>query len=78
VATPPETDTERMGETSMTIPWLEERPAKQCPPLLVAVRKPDRPASATVSATSLAVLHSTTACGRRSWNRAMNGLRTAS
>jgi hypothetical protein len=63
VATSPDRVTERIGVTSITIPVLEERPAKQCPPLRVAVGNPDRAASATVSATSLALLHRTTACG---------------
>jgi hypothetical protein len=29
VTTSPETDTDRIGETSMTTPRVEERPAKQ-------------------------------------------------
>jgi hypothetical protein len=62
----------------MTIPVLEEQPAKQCPPLRDAVGNPDRTASATVSATSLALLHRTTACGFTSWKRAKNGFRTDS
>src|SRR5918994_1532864 len=40
VATPAETDTECFGQMSMTIPSVEERPAKQCPPLLIAVLSP--------------------------------------
>jgi hypothetical protein len=40
-ATLPETDTERIGLTSITIPSVEERLAKQWPPLRVAVRSPE-------------------------------------
>jgi hypothetical protein len=78
VATPPETDTERIGETSMMIPPVEERPAKQCPPLLVAVLSPDRLANRIVSETSAGVSHNTTARGRRLWNRMIAGLRAVS
>jgi len=75
----PETDTERIGLTSTTIPSVEERPAKQCPPLQVAVRSPDRRANEIVSETSSVVLHSTTTtCGLTLWNRAMAGLRAES
>src|SRR6266540_170992 len=40
LARPPETDTERIGATSMTIPRVEEYPAKECPPLRIAFDKP--------------------------------------
>ena len=41
VAGPPATDTDRIGVTSMTIPAVEERPAKQCPPLRGTARQPE-------------------------------------
>jgi hypothetical protein len=75
VATPPEKGTERIGSTSTTIPLVEEYPAKQCPPLRVAVLSPDRLANEIVSETSAGVHHCTTTCGRTSWKRAMAGLR---
>jgi hypothetical protein len=52
LATPSETDTERIGEMSMTISPVEERPAKQCPPLRVVVSIAQRLASEIVSETS--------------------------
>src|SRR5215216_2512537 len=52
VATPPETDTEPIGVTSMTTPRLTERPAKQWPPLRVAHSNPCRRTKAIVSETS--------------------------
>jgi hypothetical protein len=76
VAAPPATATERIGETS--IPSIEERPAKQCPPLRGAARNAYRRANEIASETSAGVSQSTTACGRTSWNRAMAGLRTES
>jgi hypothetical protein len=78
LAWPPSTDTERMGRVSTTIPSVEERPAKQCPPLRAAVGSPVRRASAIVSATSSGVAQRTTARGRTSWKRAMAGLRASS
>jgi hypothetical protein len=78
VATPPETDTEGIGVTSMTTPLRTERPAKQWPPLRVAHSNPFRPTNEIVSETSWGVAHWTMACGRRSWNRALNGLRNPS
>ena len=78
VAAPPETDTERIGVRSMTTPWVEERPARQCPPLRAAVRSPQRLANQMVSAMSAGVLHRTTALGRTAWKRAMAGLRASS
>lgn len=78
VAAPPETDTERIGETSMTISPAEERPAKQWPPLRVAVCSPERLANEIVSETSSGVSHSATACGWTSWYREMAGFRAES
>ena len=65
VATAPSTETELIGVTSMTIPGVEERPAKQCPPLRAATWMPAPLANARVSATSLAPAQSTTARGRK-------------
>jgi hypothetical protein len=78
VATPSFTETEFIGVTSITIPSLEDRPAQECPPLRVAVGSPERTASLSVSATSSALAHRTTACGRTPWKRASKGFRTAS
>jgi hypothetical protein len=78
VTTPASTAMERIGVTLITIPAVEERPAKQCPPLRIAVGRPRRRASASVSATSAGDAHSTTAAGRMSWKRAIAGRRTAS
>ena len=75
MATPPETETALIGVTSTTIPELEERPAKQWPPLRIAISIPDRRANAIVSATSPGVRQSTTARGRTSWKRSIAGLR---
>ena len=75
VATPPVTDTDRIGVTSMTIPAPDERPAKQWPPLRGTAGRPDQRATARASATSAAVAQNTTACGLVSWKRAMAGLR---
>jgi hypothetical protein len=74
----PSTDTERIGVTSMTIPRVDECPAKQCPPLRVAVGSPACRASPTVAPTSAGVAQRTTAAGNTSWNRAMGGLRASS
>jgi hypothetical protein len=46
------TDTERIGLTSIKIPRVDERPAKQCPPLRTDVSIPKRRESTIVSATS--------------------------
>src|ERR671912_1974005 len=78
VAASPETDTERMDETSITTPFVEERPAKQCPPLRVITPSPDRLANEMVSRTSSGTLQSTIACGVASWKRGMAGLRADS
>ena len=48
------TATVRMGPTSISTPVVEERPAKQCPPLRTASPGPDRRAIAIASATSAA------------------------
>ena len=64
VITPSAIDTESIGDTSMTMPSVLERPAKQWPPLRGATRRPYRPANQIASATSVAVRHRTTACGR--------------
>ena len=78
VATPSETETESIGETSTTIPLVEERPAKQCPPLRAATWMPYRPANQIASATSAGVRHRITACGSTPWNRAICGVRASS
>jgi hypothetical protein len=74
----PDTDTASIGVTSSTIPSVEERPAKQWPPLRGAARTPQRRANASVSATSSAFSHRTIACGRMSRNRASAGVRADS
>jgi hypothetical protein len=78
VTTSPSTTTDRMGETSIRTPPVEEWPAKQCPPLRIAVGSPARLASEIVAVTSPGVAHRTTASGRTSWNRAIGGLRASS
>jgi hypothetical protein len=55
VAVASDTDTACIGVTSSTIPSVEERPAKQWPPLRGAARMPHRRANASVSATSSAL-----------------------
>jgi hypothetical protein len=62
----------------MTTPSLEERPAKQCPPLRAVARNPERLANRIASETSAADAHRTTAGGLASWKRAMAGLRADS
>jgi hypothetical protein len=66
VTASPSTDTDRIGDTSRTIPLPVDRPAKQCPPLRTAQASPCRRASATTSATSSADAQRTTATGRTS------------
>lgn len=78
VATPPATDTESIGETSMSSPVVDERPAKQWPPLRTATGSPDRRACASAAATSSGLAQRAMACGRISWKRASAGLRAAS
>jgi hypothetical protein len=63
--------------SSMTIPRVDECPAKQCPPPRVAVGSPARRASRIVAPTSAGVARRTTAAGSTSWNRAMGGLRAS-
>jgi hypothetical protein len=78
VIIPSPTEIEDMGETSITIPSVDERPAKQWPPLRGTTWRPIRRAKASVSETSVGVVHRTTACGRR-WSKvAIAGRRTAS
>jgi len=62
----------------MTIPSVEEWPAKQWPPLRGTADTPDSRANRIVSATSAGAAHRTTAAGRMSWKRAMAGRRTVS
>jgi hypothetical protein len=76
VARPSDTETSSSGPTSITIPVVVERPAKQCPPLRAATGRPS--AKAIACATSSGVRHRTTACGRTSWNLAIAGLRASS
>jgi hypothetical protein len=57
VATSPETDNERIGETSMTTPVVEVRPAKQWPPLRGAAGNECRRANEITSETSSGVPH---------------------
>src|SRR2546421_218532 len=78
VATPSATDTDRIGVTSMTIPALDERPAKQWPPLRGTAWRPDRRATARASATSPAVAQNTTARGRAPPEPATAGMARAS
>jgi hypothetical protein len=70
-------DTDRMGPTSIRMPEVDERPAKQCPPLRATVGIPSRRASAIVSTRSSGTLQSTAARGRTSSNCAQAGLRTS-
>src|SRR5688572_4024649 len=67
----PETDTDRIGKTSITTPRVEERPAKQWPPARVAEARPCRRTKVSVSRTSSGVAHRTTAIGTTSWYRAL-------
>ena len=55
-----------MGPTSISTPVVEERPAKQCPPLRTASPSPDRRASAIASATSPAEVQAAATYGRTS------------
>jgi hypothetical protein len=67
-----------MGVTSMTMPPVEEYPAKLWPPLRVAVARPWRRAKAITSAASSGTAQRTTAWGSRSSNQAVNGARACS
>jgi hypothetical protein len=67
------TETVRIGETSIRIPVVVERPARQCPPLRVAERSRWRRMKEIVSATSPGDVQRTTASGIASSNRALNG-----
>ena len=78
MALPSATATVPMGATSITMPVVDERPAKQCPPLRTATGRPASRANAIAAATSAAVRQRTTAAGRVSWKRAMAGLRASS
>jgi hypothetical protein len=69
---------ESIAVTSITIPGVLERPAKQWPPLRGATRRSYRPANQIVSVTSATLRHRTTACGAVSWKRAIAGLRASS
>jgi hypothetical protein len=60
------------------MPSVEERPAKQWPPLRVTVRKPKRFANEIDSETSSGVSHSTTAHGYMSRKFAVAGFRVDS
>ena len=60
----------------MTIPGVEERPAKQWPPLRTAVGRTVARAKAIVAATSAGFAQRTTALGITSWKRAIAALRT--
>jgi hypothetical protein len=78
VARPLDTNTDRIGLTSITMPSVDERPAKQCPPLRTATGIPSRRASAIASATSPVVAQRATARGRAPWNRGIAALRAIS
>ena len=52
LATAPSTDTDRIGETSISRPPVEDPPAKLCPPLRVACSRPCRRTNARVWTTS--------------------------
>ena len=69
--------TPSIGATSISTPPVDERPAKQCPPLRGRER-PAAAASASASATSAAVAQRATAAGRASSKRASAGRRAAS
>ena len=74
LATAPSTDTDRIGETSISRPPVEDPPAKLCPPLRVACSRPCRRTNAMVWATSCGLAHRTMPSGRTWSNRALNGL----
>ena len=74
----PCTWTASIGPTSTSRPGVDERPAKQCPPLRGAIGSPCARATASVSATSSGVRQRTTAAGRASRKRASGGLRADS
>src|SRR6266536_1018148 len=78
LAYPSATSTERIGETSITIPSPADRLAKQCPPLRDRGLTPERTAKRSTSTTSLALEQKTTASGCESWKRAKKGLRANS
>jgi hypothetical protein len=59
-------------------PRVVERPAKQCPPLRVAIVSPTFRARATASTTSAGVLHRTIAAGRMDAYCANVGFRASS
>ena len=73
---PSPTATPSIGATSISTPPVDERPAKQCPPLRTASGRPR--ASASASATSVAVAQRAIAAGRTSAKRASAGRRAAS
>ena len=78
VATPSPTTTPLIGATSISIPSVDERPAKQCPPERTASSSPPMRANAIASATSAAVVQRAITCGRTWWKSPIGGRRTAS
>src|ERR687898_373269 len=69
----PQTHPAPTGGTSRTPRGLDGARRKQCPPLRAALSTLCRARNVMVSETSSGVAHRTTACGRTSWNRALNG-----
>jgi hypothetical protein len=65
----PSSSTWFMGSTSISNPVVDERPAKQCPPLRTAICSPLCRASAIASATSAAVAHRRVTAGVMCANR---------
>jgi hypothetical protein len=78
VAIRPLTEMRLIGVTSMTIPWVAERPATEWPPHRIDTGSPARCANPIAAEASAGVRHRTMAVGRTSWNRAIAGLHTAS
>jgi hypothetical protein len=74
----PWSSTEQSGLRSITRPRVVERPAKQCPPLRVAIVSPKPCTSAMASTTSAGVLHRTIAAGRSDAYCANAGFRASS
>jgi hypothetical protein len=74
--TPSDGSTACIGPTSITTPSVEERPAKQWPPLRTATWPPRARSSA--STTSAALAHRTIAAGCAPAKRVIAGRRAAS
>src|SRR5215211_4285135 len=78
VTTPALTEMSLRALTSMSTPVVDDRPAKQCPPLRTATPSPSRLASASASTTSAVLVHRAIAAGLTSANRGICGCRAAS